>query len=505
MSQSEIGVVGLAVMGANLARNFASRNIHTSVFNRTYEKTESLLKDHGNEYLHGFQELKDFIGSLEKPRRVLIMVKAGQPVDDLITQLTPLLETDDIIMDGGNSDYRDTIRRTKELEPKSLHFVGMGVSGGEEGALKGPSIMPGGSDHSWNALKPLLEKIAARDFDGNACVTHVGTDGAGHFVKMVHNGIEYAVMQIMAEAYDFLRKCYKLEAPQIADIFEQLHHGKLKSFLFEIAVPVLRQKDEGALLSNNQIHKPEQVSTDFLIDQILDKAGQKGTGAWTVVDAALRGVPMSSVSEAVFARCVSAQKDLRKKLGKIYKTKAKSTKTLPENFVPELENALYLAMTLCYAQGLQLITKAAECPARGRSEGDLGLEGPKSTAKKEQQQWSIDLSEICRIWQGGCIIRSELLVTLTSIYKEEPGIEHLLLANQTATIVSETLPDLKKLALSLLKKNIPAPCIFSTLNYFNAITSKELPANFIQALRDYFGAHTFERKDKKGIFHFNWY
>lgn len=468
MPQSSIGVIGLAVMGANLARNFASRNIHTSVFNRTYEKTTALLNEHGNDYLHGFQELKAFVDSLEKPRRVLIMVQAGPAVDEVIGQLVSLLEKDDVIIDAGNSDYHDTIRRTTNLEPTGLHFVGMGVSGGEEGALHGPSIMPGGTDHSWNALKPLLEKIAAKDFNGNACVTHIGTDGAGHFVKMVHNGIEYAVMQLMAEAYDYLRKCYKMDAGQIADIFEKLYQGKLKSFLFEIVLPVLRQKND--------------LGEGYLIDQILDKAGQKGTGAWTVVDASLRGIPLSGVSEAVFARSVSAQKDLRKKLNKMYKTKAKSTKNVPETLAQELENALYLAMTLCYAQGLQLITKAAQ-----------------------EQNWSINLSEVCRIWQGGCIIRSELLKTLTEIYKSQPDIEHLLLAEATKTIVSNNLRDFKNLALILLKKNVPAPCIFATLNYFNAVTSKELPANLIQGLRDYFGAHTFERKDRKGIHHFNWY
>ena len=463
---SQIGVIGLAVMGANLARNFASRNIHTSIFNRTYEKTETLLKEHGNEYLHGFQNLQDFVNSLEKPRRILVMVKAGEGVEEVITHLTPLLEKDDIIIDGGNSDYHDTIRRAQTLEEKGLHFVGMGVSGGEEGALKGPSLMLGGSAHSWNALKPILEKIAAKDFDGNPCVTHIGTDGAGHFVKMVHNGIEYAVMQLMAETYDYMRKCYKLNADQIADIFEKLFQGKLKSFLFEIVQPVLREKND--------------KGEGFLIDQILDKAGQKGTGALTMIEAGTRGIPLSTISEAVFARSVSAQKDLRKKLGKTYKTKAKSTKNPPD--AQELENALYLCMLLCYAQGLHLISKTAQ-----------------------DQNWQINLSEVCRIWQGGCIIRSELLKTLTTIYKNNPQIEHLLIAEESKKIVVQTLPDLKKLAITLLKKNSPAPCIQATLNYYNSITSKELPANLIQGLRDYFGAHTFERKDQKGIFHFDWH
>lgn len=476
MPQSSIGVIGLAVMGANLARNFASRNIHTSIFNRTYEKTETLLKEHGNEYLHGFRELKDFIGSLEKPRRVLIMVKAGEPVDEVITQLTPLLEKDDIIIDAGNSDYHDTIRRTKNLEPTGLHYVGMGVSGGEEGALKGPSIMPGGTDHSWNALKPLLEKIAAKDFDGNACVTHIGTDGAGHYVKMIHNGIEYAIMEIMSEIYDSLRKFNRLDANEISDVFARLHDGKLKSFLFEIAVPVLAQKDN--------------ISEGFLIDKILDRAGQKGTGAWTVVDGALRGIPVSAIAQAVFARSTSAQKELRLKLGTQYKKLKDRTMsgipTVKTPFTHELinilEQALYCSVVLCYAEGLFLIKKTAE-----------------------EQQWKIDLSEVCRIWQGGCIIRSELLKTLTDIYKKNPSIDHLLCAPEMQAIVEENIGSLRKIASDGVRLGLPVPSLVATINSFDALTSEDLPANFIQGLRDYFGAHTYERKDQKGIFHFDWY
>lgn len=476
MPQSSIGVIGLAVMGANLARNFASRNIHTSVFNRTYEKTETLVKEHGSDYLHGFQELKGFVDSLEKPRRVLIMVKAGQPVDEVITQLSTLLEKDDIIIDGGNSDYHDTIRRTKSLEEKELHFVGMGVSGGEEGALKGPSIMPGGTDHSWNALKPLLEKICAKDFDGNACVSHIGTDGAGHYVKMIHNGIEYAIMEIMAEIYDSLRKFNHLDAKEISGVFAQLNAGKLKSFLFEIAVPVLSQKDN--------------EGEGYLIDKILDKAGQKGTGAWTVVDGALRGIAISAVAEAVFARCTSAQKDLRTNLsGKYENLKKQLTSEIPQtktSFTPELvkilEQALYCAVMLCYAEGLFLIKKTAE-----------------------EQHWNINPAEICRIWQGGCIIRSELLVTLTKIYTTNPNIEHLLLAPEMQSIIEENIGSLRKIASDSIRLGLPMPTLVATINSFDALTSEDLPANLIQGLRDYFGAHTFERKDKAGVFHFSWY
>lgn len=476
MPQSSIGVIGLAVMGANLARNFASRNIHTAVYNRTYEKTETLLKEHGNEYLHGYPDLQTFVASLEKPRRVLIMVKAGEPVDEVITQLSGMLEKDDIIIDGGNSDYHDTIRRTKSLEEKGLHFVGMGVSGGEEGALKGPSIMPGGTNHSWTALKPLLEKICARDFDGNACVSHIGPDGAGHYVKMIHNGIEYAIMEIMAEIYDSMRKFNHLDAKEISEVFAQLNNGKLKSFLFEIAVPVLAQKDN--------------LGDGFLIDKILDKAGQKGTGAWTVVDGALRGIPTSSVAEAVFARCVSAQKNLRTDLAKKYSNiKTQLTAEIPKAktpFTPELvkilEQALYCAVMLCYAEGLYLIKKTGE-----------------------EQHWNINPAEVCRIWQGGCIIRSELLVTLTKIYLTNPTIEHLLLAPEMQNIIEENIGSLRRIASDGVRLGLPVPTLVSTINTFDALTSEDLPANFIQGLRDYFGAHTYERKDQKGIFHFDWY
>jgi 6-phosphogluconate dehydrogenase len=356
--------------------------------------------------------------------------------------------------------------------------------------------MPGGNDYSWNALKPLLEKIAAPDFAGNPCVTHIGTDGAGHYVKMVHNGIEYALMQLMAESYDYLRKCHKLDAGQIAGIFEKLNQGKLKSFLFEIAAPVLRQKDDAGMNMGASVSAGAGASmdvradtgatagpaptADYLIDLILDKAAQKGTGTWTMTDAAQRGIPADSISEAVIARSISAQKELRKNLNKIYRTKAKSSKTIPEGLVQELENALYLATVLCFAQGLDLITAAAR-----------------------EQNWLINPAEVCRIWQGGCIIRCELLRTLAQVYTTKPDTGHLLLADQIKPVVSANLPDLKKFCAALLKKNIPAPCFFSTLNYFLAITSKELPANLIQGLRDYFGAHGFERKDRKGTFHFD--
>jgi len=499
--KASIGVVGLGVMGANLARNFASKGIATAAYNRTWERTEEFLKNFESEMLFGFQELEDFVMSLEKPRRVLLMVQAGPAVDAVIAALKPFLEKDDIIIDGGNTDYKNTIRRTKELDVEGWHFVGMGVSGGEEGALLGPSLMPGGSEHSWKALGPLLEKIAARDFSGGACVTHIGTDGAGHFVKMVHNGIEYAVMQLMAEAYDLLRKVYGYEAGKIAEIFEEFQNGKLKSFLFEIAVPVLKKKD----------------GVDFLIDKILDKAGQKGTGAWTVIDALRRGVDLSIIAGAVSARSISAEKNLRVKMSEIYwgdlgKMTENEVRKLPipENIFEEgeaniraedyplskstfkhskitklemaiLEKALYAGMTLCYAQGLYLIQKAAA-----------------------EQGWKIQLAEVCRIWQGGCIIRSELLTTLTSIFLEHGELPHLFLAPQIQGILEDSIEDLRKAVTLGLEGNVPLPCFGASLAYLQSMTSEFLPANLIQGLRDFFGAHTYERIDREGSFHTEW-
>ena len=468
MDKAKIGIIGLGVMGANLARNFASKGHGTVVYNRTAEVMEKFIEEFGGENLAGEVELKDFVESLEKPRRVMMLVKAGSAVDSVIDALLPLLEKGDIIIDGGNSNFEDTIQREKKLRERSIHFVGCGVSGGEEGALNGPSLMPGGAKEAWESLKPLFESIAASDFKGNPCVTHVGTDGAGHYVKMAHNGIEYAVMEIMAEGYDLLRNIYKLPAREISKIFQQFNEGKLKSFLFEIAVKVLALED------------PE--GNGPLIDHILDKAGQKGTGRWTAIDALSRGVATPSIEAAVNARTLSSQKERRARLAKLTLKFATSNVQIPlPEFIARLENALYAAMLISYAQGYDLIQTASG-----------------------EHDWNVDLAEISRIWEGGCIIRANLLNFLHQAYQNNQKPDHLFDIPDIQSALAESLDDLRALTAYALQNQVPAHAMTTTLTYFDGLTQANGSANFIQGLRDYFGAHTYERTDREGIFHTEW-
>lgn len=372
-------------------------------------------------------------------------------------------------MDGGNSHYKDTIRRTQELEKQGLHFVGMGISGGEEGALHGPSLMPGGSAEAWEIMASVLEKMAAKDFSGKPCVTHVGSGGAGHYVKMLHNGIEYAVMQMMAEAYDLLKSCYELSPPQIADIFGRYQKGKLKSFLFEIAIPVLRQRDDLA-------------ESGYLIDRILDAAGQKGTGSWSAIDALERGGILSGVTAAVQARSLSARKTERLELHDAFDSTVKQPNIELKNFIPLLEDALYAGMICAYAEGLDLIAIAAK-----------------------EQKWNVDLAEITRIWQGGCIIRADLLKQLhEALLKSQDESEHLFALPSMQALLKNHIPALRFATSVGLAAGLPLPAMSASLNYFTSMTRDVLPANFIQGLRDYFGAHTYQRVDREGVFHTNW-
>jgi 6-phosphogluconate dehydrogenase len=464
----DIALIGLGVMGQSLARNIASRKFRVLTFNRHTEKAEKFIKEYGNTYLDYEKTVANLVKNLKTPRRIIIMVKAGDPVDQVIKSLLPHLSKGDIIVDAGNSLYTDSIRRTQELEKKGIHFVGMGVSGGEEGALRGPSIMPGGSAESWKALSPILKKIAAKDFKDSPCVTHIGTDGAGHYVKMVHNGIEYGVMQMMAEAYQVLRTVYGLRPDEIAGIFRKHNKGKLKSYLFEISVPVLERKDE--------------FKKGYLIDHILDKAGQKGTGRWVAIDALRRGATLPTITLAVFARTVSSQKDQRVKLEKLYK-KQKIKASIPlAKFTKLLEDALYAGMISSYAQGFELIALAAK-----------------------EQNWKINFSEITRIWEGGCIIRADLLNFLHKAFMKAKGkAVHLFTIQEVRSALQKNLPAWREVVSFGAKTGISMPCLGSSLNYFEDITSGKLPANFIQGLRDYFGAHTYERTDKKGVFHTPW-
>jgi len=462
MEKAKIGIIGLAVMGANLARNFASRGNLTAVFNRTYQRTKDLLEAHPGENLVGVENLAEFVEVLEKPRKIILMVQAGNAVDEVIGQLMPLLEAGDYIIDGGNSFFEDTERRGREALANGVKFLGMGISGGEEGALLGPSLMPGLGQSDWKYFESLLESIAAKDFAGMPCVTAVGQGGAGHYVKMVHNGIEYAMMQLIAEIYDFNRKAKGLSALEIAKIFASANSGKSASFLADIAAKVLAHQDS--------------VTEKPLIDLILDKAAQKGTGGWTSIESIKLGAGAEMIGEAVSARSISSFLDLREKLaGKM--TSDYQQSTLEINW----DNVLYIGMLMAYAQGLFLIKLAAET-----------------------YNWKIDLAEVCRIWQGGCIIRSKLLINLREAYLMNTEVRHPLESEDILNIAKENLIDWRNFVLESARSGVAIPACASAYNYFLSVTSKNSPANLIQGLRDFFGAHTFERTDRAGIFHENW-
>ncbi len=466
MGKSHIGLIGLAVMGANLARNIANNGFRVSVYNRTPEVTDEFIQDFGGENLVGQKDLQEFVQSIKAPRKIIVMVKAGAPVDGVIEQLMPFLSQGDTIIDCGNSLYSDTIRREEFCAGNGFNFFGCGVSGGEEGALNGPSIMPGGNEAIWKDLQPILEAISAKDFAGGSCVTYVGENGAGHFVKMVHNGIEYAVMQMMAEAYEILSVGYGLSAPEIADIFAGYNEGKLQSFLFEIAVPILRKKDD--------------LADGYLLDKILDKAGQKGTGRWTAIEGLDRGVGLSTITEAVCARTVSSFKADRVGLAKLY-DKPKSNFDLDQKvMVGKLENALYAGMLIAYAQGFQLMKKAAA-----------------------EQNWNLNFAEIARIWEGGCIIRAQILRTLHEAFKDS-GKTELLAIPALVKDLKNSLPDFREVVSLGMGNGIPLFSLGSALSSFEAMTNERNSANFIQGLRDFFGAHTYERIDREGVFHTNW-
>ncbi len=467
MEKSKIGLIGLGVMGTNLARNIANKGFKISVFNRTTEVTTEFTEEYGNENLVGFDDLKDMINSLERPRKVIILVKAGPAVDAVIESLKPLLDKDDIIIDCGNSNFHNTIKRFEDLRGDGIHFIGCGLSGGEEGALNGPSLMPGGTKQAWKNLQKIFEAIAARDFNGGPCVTYVGDNAAGHYAKMVHNGIEYAVMQIMAEAYDLLKHAYSLDAQKISEIFKKYNEGRLESFLFETAVEVLGRKDE--------------FNEGDLVDYILDKASQKGTGKWTAVDSFEEAVAIPTLTEAVYCRFISNEKDLRLELAQKYPKNLPKTEIELELFVDVLEEAIYVAMLIAYAQGYHLLQVAAK-----------------------ENKWNIEFGELSRIWEGGCIIRAKILNELHKGFEKQFKDLHLFEIKDLSEQIYKAIPALRKIAVFGMSKGIPVPGFASALAYFDSITSEILPANFIQGLRDNFGAHTYERIDKEGAFHTEW-
>ncbi|QCY47069.1 6-phosphogluconate dehydrogenase, decarboxylating [Glutamicibacter creatinolyticus] len=464
---AQIGVTGLAVMGANLARNFARNGYTVALHNRSIGKTDALLEAHGDEgQFIRTETLEELVANLETPRRVMIMVKAGAPVDSVIDQLVPLLDEDDIIIDGGNSHYTDTRRREAALAEKGLHFVGVGVSGGEEGALLGPSIMPGGSKQSYQALGPMLEKIAAKADDGTPCCAWISTDGAGHFVKMVHNGIEYADMQVIGEAYDLMRHAAGLEPDEQAKIFADWNQGELSSFLIEITAEVLGHTDAAT-------GKP-------LVDVIQDSAGQKGTGRWTVQSGLDMGSPVSAIAESVFARSLSSQRDIRA-VGQEVLQGHTAEVNLPENFVEDVRQALFASKLVSYAQGLDMLTSAA---------GEYG--------------WELKLDEIAGLWREGCIIRAALLKDIMAAYKGETSPANLLFTPAFTEAIGKAVPAWRRVVAVAAQLGIPAPVFSSSLAYYDGLRRDRLPAALTQGLRDFFGAHTYRRTDKEGTFHTLW-
>ncbi|MGY1808225.1 NADP-dependent phosphogluconate dehydrogenase [Blastococcus sp. SYSU D00669] len=466
---SQIGVTGLATMGANLARNLARHGHQVVLHNRTQARTDALMAAHGGEGdFVPTTTTEEFVQALERPRSILIMVKAGAPTDAVIDELVPLLDEGDIVIDGGNARYQDTQRRTAALAERGLHFVGTGVSGGEEGALNGPSIMPGGSAESYAIVGPMLESIAAV-VDGTPCCTHVGTDGAGHFVKMVHNGIEYADMQLIAEAYDLLRARLGMTPREIGDVFASWNEGDLESYLVEITAEVLRHDDAAT-------GKP-------FVDVVLDQAEQKGTGRWTVQSALDLGIPVSGIAEAVFARALSGHADQRAAAQKVLPGPAGEPEPVADRdgYVEAVRQALYASKVVAYAQGFDQIAAGAE-----------------------ENGWDVDRGALATIWRGGCIIRARFLDRIRQAFADEPGLTTLLTHDYFRDAVAAGQDGWRLVVTDAARYGIPAPGFASALAYYDGLRAERLPASLIQGLRDFFGAHTYRRVDRDGAFHTYW-
>jgi 6-phosphogluconate dehydrogenase len=466
-----VGVVGLAVMGENLALNIDRNGFAPAVYNRTAERTKDFIEKRGTSSILPTYSIEEFVSSLARPRRILLMVKAGSPVDAVIDELSPFLEPGDILIDGGNSLYTDTERRSQTVAERGFNFVGMGVSGGEEGALWGPSLMPGGPAEAYKELEPMLTAIAAVS-DSGPCVTHIGPGGAGHYVKMVHNGIEYGDMQLIAETYDIMRRALGLTAPEISEIFVRWNTGKLESFLVEITATVLKYIDL-------ETGKP-------LVDLILDQAEQKGTGRWTSQNSYELATPIPVIDAAVIARSLSAMKDKRVAASAILSGPGSDGNPLPaapdkQTLLDALEDALYFAKVSSYTQGMALLRSASDT-----------------------YNWNLNLSEIARIWKAGCIIRAKLLDPISRAYTTNPSLDSLMLDPFFTEAVNGGQKNVRFVLKTALDFGIPTPALSASLNYVDTYRQQNLPANLIQAQRDFFGAHTYRRIDRDGIFHTEW-
>ena len=466
---SDIGLIGLAVMGENLVLNMESKGFQVSVYNRTTQRVDDFVNGRAKgKNIRGTHSLQELVASLERPRKIMMMVKAGKPVDDLIESLVPLLDQGDILIDGGNTHYPDTNRRTAYVESKGLLYIGTGVSGGEEGALLGPSIMPGGSQKAWPVVKSVFQSIAAKVEDGTPCCDWVGENGAGHFVKMVHNGIEYGDMQLINEAYHIMKDVLGMSADEMHLVFKEWNEGPLDSYLIEITRDILAFKDEDG--------QP-------LVDKILDTAGQKGTGKWTAVSALEHGVPLTLIGEAVFSRCLSAIKEERVAASKLINGPKPEFKGDKKQFIKDIESALFASKIVSYAQGYALMAAAAK-----------------------EYGWNLNYGGIALMWRGGCIIRSVFLGRIKEAFDRNKDLSNLLLDPYFKDVVEKAQQGWRNVIATAVINGIPAPAMSSALSYFDGYRSERLPANLLQAQRDFFGAHTYERVDKpRGeFFHTNW-
>lgn len=471
MQKPEIGVIGMAVMGKNLALNIESRGYTVGIYNRTGSKTEKVMEDHADKNLVASYTIEDFVNSLEKPRRIIMMVQAGKGTDAVIEQLLPLLDKGDVLIDGGNTYFEDTVRRNKMLDESGINFIGMGVSGGELGALEGPSMMPGGQKEAYDLVAPILEKMSAKaPADGAPCVTYIGPNGAGHYVKMVHNGIEYGDMELIAESYNILRNVLGLSTDKIAEIFSDWNNGELESYLIEITADILTRKDDLG-------------SDEPIVDKILDTAGNKGTGKWSSQNALEIGVSQSLITEAVYARYISTFKEERVAASKVLNGPAeKPADVNVEEVIEKVKKALYFCKIMSYAQGFEQMKQASI-----------------------KYDWNLNFAEIAKIWRAGCIIRAQFLQKITDAYNKDMQLSNLLLDDYFADIANNYQSAVRDVTSLAIQAGVPAPAFSAAVSYFDSYRSAVVPANIIQAQRDYFGAHTYERTDKPGIFHYSWY
>ncbi|MCE5774672.1 NADP-dependent phosphogluconate dehydrogenase [Staphylococcus pseudintermedius] len=462
----QIGVVGLAVMGKNLAWNIESRGYSVSVYNRSADKTDLMVEESKGKNIVPTYSVEEFVNSLEKPRKILLMVKAGEATDKTIDSLLPLLDDDDILIDGGNTNYLDTIRRNKALAESGINFIGMGVSGGEVGALTGPSLMPGGQEAAYHKVSDILESISAKAKDGKPCVTYIGPNGAGHYVKMVHNGIEYADMQLIAESYIMMKDLLGMSHEEISETFKSWNAGELESYLIEITGDIFTRLDEDG---------------EPLVEKIMDKAGQKGTGKWTSINALELGAPLTIITESVFARFISSLKDQRVNASKVLNGPSAAFDGNKEEFLEKIRRALYMSKICSYAQGFDQMKTASEI-----------------------HEWNLQLGDLAMIWREGCIIRAQFLQKIKDAYDNDNNLQNLLLDGYFKDIVTEYQSALRDVVATGIQNGVALPGFSASINYYDSYRTENLPANLIQAQRDYFGAHTYQRKDQEGTFHTQW-